>query len=107
MALSDDLLTELKGRLQITWSESDTVLGKMLLRGQNYFNEVTGVTLGFSDGSAERELLMERCRYDWNNALDDFETNFQKELSRLIMQKALDDYEAGEASGTGTNSGDV
>lgn len=107
MALADDLLDELKGRMQITWSESDPVLARMIERGQRFFNELTGATLTFEVGSAERELLMERCRYDWNNALDDFENNFRQELSRLIMQTAIDDYEAGEADGVGTDTGDV
>lgn len=107
MALNDEPLEELKDRLQITWSESDAVLGKMLGRGQKYFDEITGTTLDYAANSPERELLMERCRYDWNNALDDFEDNFQKELSRLIMRAALDDYEAGESDGTGADTGSL
>jgi hypothetical protein len=97
MALIDDLLIELKDRLQVTWEDVSTnrQLTRLLNRGLAYFNELCGTQLAFEDYSSERELLMERCRYDWNNALSDFEDNFQKELSRLILQVALDEYVEG------------
>jgi len=107
MALTNDLLQELKDRLQVTWSDqsTDRQLTAMLNRGQAYMNELCGTEFTFEEGSPERELLMERCRYDWNNALSDFEDNFQKELSRLILKVALDEYEvevATNATGTST-----
>lgn len=96
MALNDSLLIDLKDKLQITWTESDSQLMKMIVRGQKYFNELCDIEFTFEDGSTERELLLERCRYDWNNALDDFETNYHKELSRLILDSALKQYVPGE-----------
>lgn len=106
MALSDELLAELKSKLQITWSESDPELTKMIVRGQKYFNELCDIEFTFEEGSTERELLIERCRYDWNNALDDFETNYHKELSRLILDAALKQFvaEGEDTSGTGTGT---
>lgn len=106
MALSDELLAELKSKLQITWSESDAELTKMLVRGQRYFNEICDIEFTFEEGSTERELLIERCRYDWNSALDDFETNYHKEVSRLILDTALKQFvaEGEDTSGTGTGT---
>ncbi|NEY20504.1 hypothetical protein G4D61_11110 [Bacillus ginsengihumi] len=106
MALIDDLLTELKDKLQVTWNDDSTnrQLTRMLNRGQKYFNELCGTEFTFEDSSPERELLMERCRYDWNNALSDFEDNFRKELGRLILKVAADDFEVGEEDATGTGT---
>lgn len=111
MAAADELLLELKDRLLITWEDeaTDRQLNRLLVRGQAYLNELCGTEFTYVDGSTERELLMERCRYDWNNALSDFEDNFHKELSRLILRVAVDDYEAEVAveDGTDTNTGDI
>lgn len=101
MSLADELLVELKDRLQVTWEDdgTDRQLSRLIVRGQAYMNEVCGTIFSFADGSPERELMMERCRYDWNNALDEFEDNFKKEMSRLILQVAVDDHETGDVSG--------
>lgn len=110
--MGDDLLRELKDRLLVTWDDeaTDRQLNRLLVRGQSYLNELCGTDFTFADGSAERELLMERCRYDWNNALSDFEENFSKELSRLILRVAVDDYNAAEGAatdGTDTSTGNL
>lgn len=99
--MMDDLLTELKERLQISWTDetTDRVLGKILARGMSFFNALCVKEFTFTENSPERELLMERCRYVWNNALDEFEVNYRKELKRLIMQVAVEKRKAGEASG--------
>ncbi len=112
MALADDLLQELKDRLLITWDDeaTDRQLSRLLTRGQAYLNELCDTKFAFTAGSPERELLMERCRYDWNNALSDFEDNFSKELSRLILRVAVDDYNAAEEAvtdGTDTSTGNL
>jgi hypothetical protein len=102
--LNDELLLELKDRLQITWEDeaTDRELTRLLVRGQSYFNELCGIKCEFKPESPERELLMERCRYSWNNALDDFEHNFLKELSRLIMMSAVEAEVVDDGSGTNT-----
>lgn len=93
MAIIDDLLIELKDKLQITWEDESTNrnLTKMLKRGMKYFNEF-GKEFKFEEDSTERELLLERCRYIWNNSLDDFETNFHAEISRLILMTAVEHH---------------
>jgi hypothetical protein len=95
MPTANEILQDLKERLLITWDDSNTdqVLIGMLNRGFAYFNEITGVILEFEEDSPELELLFERCRYAWNNALDDFEQNYHSNISRLILQKAVDVYE--------------
>nr|WP_259544997.1 hypothetical protein [Heyndrickxia oleronia] len=89
--LIDDLLIELKDRLLITWEDESTNrnLTQILKRGMKYFNEF-GKEFSFDEDSSERELLLERCRYVWNNALNDFEENFHSELNRLTISVALE-----------------
>ncbi|MED4699622.1 hypothetical protein P9436_11205 [Lysinibacillus capsici] len=96
-----DLLAELKSRLQITWADSitDQVLMQHIIRSKKYFNELCENDFLFEIDSTECELLFERCRYVWNNALDEFEVNYKKELQRLIMDTAIAQYKAGESSG--------
>jgi hypothetical protein len=107
MDLIDELLGELKDKLQVTWDDEATIrnLKRMLSSGINYFNELCDTEFNFEEYSSERELLMERCRYIWNNALEDFETNFLQELSRLILKAAVDSYSPEvSADGSGTSS---
>lgn len=94
--MMDELLNELKDCLQITWSDTTTerMLMKLLTRGQTYLNEICKTEFTFLEGSTERELLIERCRYAWNNALDEFDVNYKKELQRLIMSVAVEKYKA-------------
>lgn len=53
----------------------------------------------FSPESLEYGLLIERCRYDWNRALDEFEQNFASELLGFIQHYALQEYIAGDVNG--------
>ena len=43
-----------------------------------------------------KQLLIERCRYEYNNGLEDFEKNFRGELQRLILESALKERTKGE-----------
>lgn len=85
-----ELLLELKSRLRITWDDENKELERIINRGKSYFVELTGKAFSFSVDAWETELLLERCRYVYNNAADEFETNFKDELRRLILLTALE-----------------
>lgn len=85
-----ELLAELKHRLRITWDDEDAELQKIINRGKSYFKRLTGKAFSFALDDEETELLLERCRYVYNNATDEFETNFADELKRLILHVALE-----------------
>lgn len=99
LTVDDKLLTDLKEKLQITWEDAETNrnLSLSIENGKRYFNELCETKFTFEEASTERELLMERCRYDWNNAIDEFETNFKPVLGRLIMDVAIKQYEEAKA----------
>ena len=53
-----------------------------------YLLDLTGASFDFSEEEWPKELLLERCRYVYNNAADEFEKNFHHELARLILKTA-------------------
>jgi len=83
------VLNDLKNNLGITWDEEDKDLKPMIKRSESYLQDLTGTTLDFSKEEPQKELLLERCRYVYNHAADEFETNFAGALSRLIIKEAV------------------
>lgn len=84
------LLNELKYRLRITWDDEDAELENIIERGKSYFEQLTNKAFSYALGDVETDLLLERCRYVYNNAADEFEMNFAHELKRLILNVALE-----------------
>lgn len=91
-----DLLIDVKNNLRITWDDEDVDLKKLIIRSVAYLDNLTGAPLDYSEEDSPKELLLERCRYVYNNAADEFEPNFHRELSRLIMKVAIKDAKANE-----------
>lgn len=102
------LLEALKLYLDITWEDAhtDSKLSGILSRAQTKLCAYAGNTeLAFEDGSEEQQLLFDMCRYVWNNASEDFETNY---LPDLLMLRAKYKTEAvadeSEAENAGADS---
>jgi len=85
------LLERLKERLKITWDDEDILLINMLERAEKSLNALMGVELNYNTPGPAQELLLERCRYDYNNALEYFEQNFAREIFRLQLQVAAEE----------------
>ncbi|MBR9689167.1 hypothetical protein [Bacillus cereus] len=88
-----DLLDEVKEALAITWNEEDSNIIKLIDRSVYYINDLVGVELDLKVNLSARELVINRIRYEYNNALDQFEDNFEQPLSRLILHAALKERE--------------
>lgn len=101
--ISPELLKEVKDNLFVTWSENDEQIKIIILKSMNYLQSKVAQQLPldiFSGYDIEHTLLIERCRYDWNNALDEFEDNFGSEILAFIQKYALMDWEEnGDANG--------
>ncbi|WP_197389754.1 hypothetical protein, partial [Bacillus thuringiensis] len=69
--------------LAITWDEEDSNIVKLIDRSVYYMNDLVGVELDLKVNLSARELVINRIRYEYNNALDQYETNFEQPLSRL------------------------
>lgn len=88
-----DLLDDVKEALAITWNEEDNNILKLIDRSVYYINDLVGVELDLKVNLSARELVINRIRYEYNNALDQYEDNFAKPLSRLILHVALKERE--------------
>ncbi|MCQ6531146.1 head-tail connector protein [Bacillus mycoides] len=87
--MKDMLLQDVKSRLRITWDDEDAQLIKTIERGKAYLQNLCGTSFSFEQEDQVKQLLIERCRYEYNNALEDFEKNFRGELQRFIIDAAL------------------
>lgn len=83
------MLQELKGYLKITWNSEDGDLQKIIYRGKEYLKDLTGTELDFETEGQPKSLLLDYCRYYYNNAIEYFEENFQKEILRLQLREAV------------------
>lgn len=98
------LLDTLKNYLDITWDDAhtDEKLTGILARAQDKLCAYAGTALDFSVGTDEQQLLLDLCRYVWNNASEDFEDNYRADL---IMLRAKYKTEAMPDEGEETDSG--
>ena len=101
------LVDEVKTYLDITWDDPHTnrKVDSTLARAQAKLREYAGCTaeeLTFEDGTEEQQLLLDLCRYIYNNASEDFEENYRADL---IMLRAKYKTEAMSDEGEETDSG--
>lgn len=99
------LLDELKLYLDITWEDehTDAKLSGILSRAMTKMKAYAGNSdLTFEAGSEELQLLLDMCRYIWNNASEDFEDNYMPDL---IMLRAKYRTEAVTGEGETENAG--
>jgi len=91
------MLEDLKDCLRITWPDEDEKLTRMIERGKNFLNNIVGIEMEYLNASEEKTLLLDYCRYAYNNATEYFETNYKPHILRLQLMKAADDLESQEA----------
>lgn len=84
------MLSELKQKLRITWTEDDPDLNEMIEGSKAYLEELTGTSFDYATDHRAKELVLERCRYVFHNAGDEFEKNYKRELQRFILTIALE-----------------
>lgn len=83
------MLQELKGYLKITWESEDAYLQSIIDRGKEYLKDLTGTEIDFEKEGQGKSLLLDYCRYYYNNAAEYFEDNFQKQIVRLQYTEAI------------------
>jgi hypothetical protein len=83
------LVDDLKNHLRITWDDEDNHLNKIIQGSQTYLSDLAGTSFDFFKEAPPKQLMLERCRYVYNNAADEFEKNFSGELKRLILHAAV------------------
>jgi len=88
------LLELVKEELRITWDDEDTRLISMIERAKASLNKLMGIELDYEKPGPAQDLLINRCRYDYSNALEYFEQNFAREILRLQLQVAAEGMSA-------------
>lgn len=83
------LLEKVKEYLKIDWDDEDSNLTGIIERGKSNLQELTGTTLDFENEGQPMALLLDYCRYAYNNALEYYEENFHKEIVRLQYTEAV------------------
>lgn len=82
-----NMLNELKNYLNISWQDEliDNKLIQLVDESKAVLNHLMGVDLDYEQDQEAKELLFNRVRYAYNNALDEFEKNF----AQVILRKQL------------------
>lgn len=93
------MLQAVKTYLKITWDDEDASLQSIIERGKAYLNDLAGAELDFDVAGPPRSLLLDYCRYVYNNASEYFEENFASELLRLQLQMGVKALGSSETSG--------
>lgn len=81
------MLDELKNYLNISWQDEliNNKLIQLVNESKAVLNHLMGVDLDYEQDQEAKELLFNRVRYAYNNALDEFEKNF----AQVILRKQL------------------
>lgn len=96
------LLSEVKNYLGITWNDSDldTQLTGMIRRGIAYISSKTGVEVTAYTGEdvnyRAQELLFNYVLYDRAGSVNEFKTNYQRDLIGLRMNWEVDNAATAE-----------
>lgn len=83
------MLDELKDVLGIIGYSQDDHLETIISRGKAKLEGLAGVVLDFDVEGLPKYLLLNYCRYDYNNAPEYFEENFKSEIFRMQLQSAV------------------
>lgn len=83
------LLQEVKEKIKVTWNDEDDSLRRMIIRAKGDLESLVDVKLDLEENTRAKTLFLNYCRYDYNNALEYFETNFQKEIIWLQLSEGV------------------
>lgn len=84
--ITEDILTKFKNRMHLGDFEDDNL--KDILNKSATALIIDCGDYDMTDGAFE-ELVFERSRYVYNDALEFFEDNFLSEINKLSLRKAL------------------
>jgi len=84
------MLEEIKeDALDVTWSDEDAKIQRIIDSGKARLEELAGGTLDFTAEGLAKSLLKNYCRYSYNNASEYFEENFHQQIIRLQIIEGI------------------
>lgn len=95
MPVTTDVVEEFKDRMHITHSAEDSHLKKMLSLSVSALQLVCG-DFDIEESQLAKELVFERTRYAYNDALEYFEDNFLSQINGLGLSLAFKEGEEDE-----------
>lgn len=92
--MADATLTALvKRKLDITWSDADTDarVADIIDAAEPTMRHKLGLPEGFDFTAAgqERSLLLSYCLYEWNQAAQDFDSNYLNDILQVRQKWAV------------------
>ncbi|CEG23130.1 hypothetical protein BN1080_02074 [Planococcus massiliensis] len=97
MAITPEILTEFKERMRLS-DDEDNNLTRILSASEKALIRACG-SHHINADETFKELVFERSRYVYNDALEYFNENFSSEINSLSITKAMEEIE-GEADAT-------
>lgn len=89
--ITSEIIEEFKERMHIDGDE-DAYLARILIASEQALKDVCGdYNIELDDDF--KELVFERSRYVYNDALEYFEKNFLTRINTLSMKKALEEVQ--------------
>ena len=92
--VDDELLSDVKNHLNITWTDESTDRKVLNLIGMGiaYLDDKLGEPADYTADGYPRTLLFEYVRYARDGALDVFENNYLSQIMAMINNKKVIDY---------------
>ena len=93
------IVNEFKERMHITHGGEDDNLKRILSASDVALRNACG-NYDIKVDEDYKELVFERSRYVYNDALEYFNVNFQSQINTLGISKALEEIEVGDINAT-------
>jgi len=89
MDITSDILLQFKDRMHLE-SDEDANITRILTASEKELTRICG-DYDINTDEVFKELVFERSRYVYNDALEYFNTNFLSQINSLSVAKALDE----------------
>lgn len=92
------LLDSLKSKLNITWDDEDTnnKILDMIEDAKSILDYKLGADIDYSKHGMEHRLFLNYCLYEWNDCVNEFDTNYLNEIYQLRAKYEVMNYEKTE-----------
>lgn len=94
-------LEDVKNYLNITYEDQDvdTKLTGILARADSNVRDLAAVAEGAELTPTEEQLVLDACRYIWNDAFEDFSRNFMSVINGARAKRQVEIVGGGENGG--------